>query len=348
MSELAETKDRSRSPNGVDAAPRSLRGPLRPLLLSALAAVAFAATGVLVPAAIGSALLMTLLVQATTNAVFATSIGTLLRMNGVVSFGHVAFYGLAAYIVALGLSRTNMGLELAVALALIAPTALAFLLGLVIVGIPGTAFSMMTVAVGQGLYEFAMRARAVTGGEDGFDLQLPPRFLGMDTSLLQTPRTMFVLCWIILVLVVFGLAVLIRSPFGRVAIAIRENEERARFVGYHTRVHRTLVFALSAFIAAIAGVLSVLYSAYISPDALNWSVSGSVLVMVIIGGPELLWGPAFGAIIFFFLKDIFGDYTEHWQALIGIMLIVVTLLIPQGLGGLLSDRFRALAGRNRS
>jgi branched-chain amino acid transport system permease protein len=159
---------------------------------------------------------------------------------------------------------------------------------------------------------------------------------------------MFVICWTVLIATIFLLHVLSRSRFGRLAIAIRENEERARFIGYKTRVRRASVLALSAFIAAIAGVLLGLYSAYVSPDVLHWSVSGSALIMAITGGAQLLWGPALGAVIFFFFKDIIGDMTEHWQALIGATLIVVTLLIPDGIGGWLSSTrlTRRLGGRH--
>lgn len=303
---------------------------------AAVIAVMFILAGVAVPMAVGSVLFMTLLVQATINAIFALSVGTLLRMNGVVSFGHAAFYGGAIYIVGLGINHGGIAPEALIVAALLAPTLIGFVLGLGIVGVPGVAFAMLTLAVGQGCYEFSMKARDITGGEDGFDIQFPSTLFGFPSSIFQNPQSMFAICWVVLVVIVFGLAQLSRSRFGRLAIAIRENEERARFIGYKTRVRRALVLGLSAFLAAIAGVLLSLYSAYASPDVLHWSVSGSVLIMAIIGGAQLLWGPAFGAVIFFFFKDIAGDYTQHWQSLIGLTLIAVTLFVPDGIGGLLT------------
>ena len=94
-----------------------------------------------------------------------------------------------------------------------------------------------------------------------------------------------------------------------------------------------LVLTLSAFVVSVAGVLFTLYNAFVSPDVLHWSLSGSALIMAIIGGPRLVFGPAIGAIVFFFAKDLAGDVTEHWQAIIGLILIGVTLLMPAGLGG---------------
>ena len=311
---------------------------------AALFAVVAIALGIAVPELVGSVLLLTLLTQAAISGILATAVGTLLRLNGVVSFGHAAFYGLAAYIIALSLNRGWMGPELAIGVALAVPTLLAFVLGLGIVGIPGIAFSMLTLAVGQAFYEFIIKARDVAGGDDGMAINLPPELLGLNISFFQRPQTMFMVCWVVLVLVVFGLSLLTRSRFGRLVEAIRENEERARFIGYRTRVPRAVVLAVSAFIAALGGVLFALYNAFVSPDVLHWSLSGSALIMVIIGGPKLLWGPAFGAIIFFFFKDIAGNLTEHWPAMIGLTLIVVTVLLPLGIGGTLERLVGRLRG----
>ncbi|MDE2376048.1 branched-chain amino acid ABC transporter permease [Bradyrhizobium sp.] len=302
-------------------------------LASAIGAIA---CGALLAATIQSSLMMTLVTQAIITAILATGVGFLIRQNGVVSFGHAAFYGIACYTIALALKLGVMRVEFAILLALALPTALAFLLGLVIIRIPGVAFSMLTLAVGQAFYEFAMKARHVTGGEDGFSVSLPPAILGIPTAWFQNPHSMFVVSWSVLVLIIFGLALIAASPFGRLTVAIRENEERARFIGYRTTLPRVLVLTLSAFVTAIAGVLFTLYNTFVSPDVLHWTLSGSALIMAIIGGPRLIWGPALGAIIFFFTKDIAGDVTEHWQGIIGVILIVVMLVIPSGLGGTLA------------
>jgi len=299
-------------------------------------AIAAIGAGAIVAATVPSNLMMTLLTQAVISAILATGVGFLIRQNGVVSFGHAAFYGIACYAIALAMRHGAVQAELAIVLALVLPPALAFLLGLVIVRIPGVAFSMLTLAVGQACYEFAMKARQVTGGEDGFSVSLPPSLFGIPTALFQDPRSMFLVSWSALVLIMLALAVTAASPFGRLTVAIRENEERARFIGYRTTLPRALVLTLSAFVTAIAGVLFTLYNAFVSPDVLHWSQSGSALIMAIIGGPRLIWGPALGAIIFFFAKDLAGDATEHWQGIIGVILIVVMFMLPVGIGGALT------------
>jgi branched-chain amino acid transport system permease protein len=316
----------------TSTAPRS---PAQGHTVALAAAGGAIAIGALVSTMIQSSLVMTLLTQAVITGILATGVGFLIRQNGVVSFGHATFYGVACYSIALATKLGLMRVELAIMVALVLPTILAFLLGLVIVRIPGVAFSMLTLAVGQAFYEFAMKARQVTGGEDGLAVNLPSTVLGIPTTVFQNPHSMFMITWSVLVLVIFGLALAATSPFGRLTIAIRENEERARYIGYKTTLPRVLVLTLSAFVTAIAGVLFILYNSFVSPDVLHWTLSGSALIMAIIGGPRLVWGPALGAIVFFFAKDIAGDFTEHWQAIIGTILIVVMLVLPVGLGGAL-------------
>ena len=298
-------------------------------------AIAAIVVGALVAVVIQSNLAMTLLTQAVITGILATGVGFLIRQNGAVSFGHAAFYGIACYVIALAMKHGVLRAEFAIMLALVLPTMLAFVLGFVIVRIPGVAFSMLTLAVGQAFYEFSMKARYVTGGEDGFSVNLPSTIFGIRTAIFQSPHSMFMVSWAVLVVTALILTVVATSPFGRLTAAIRENEERARYIGYETILPRVLVLTLSAVVTAIAGVLFTLYNAFVSPDVLHWSLSGSALIMAIIGGPRLIWGPAFGAIIFFFAKDIAGDVTEHWQAIIGVILIVVILVLPAGLGGTL-------------
>lgn len=306
--------------------------------------LAAALAGVLLPVLVDSQLLMTLLAQAVFTALLATGVGVLIRLNGVVSFGHAAFFGVAGYTLALSLKHQWMSAELAILLALVLPTALAFVLGLVIVRIPGVAFSMLTLAVGQAFHEFAIKARHVSGGDDGVAITLPAQIFGVPASALQKPGTAFLVGWIVLMLVLAGLLVLARSPAGRVMEAIRENEERARFIGYNTVALRAAALAVSAFVAALGGVLLALYNGFVSPDVLHWTLSGTALIMAIIGGPMLLWGPALGAVVLFLFKDVAGSLTEHWQAMIGITLIVTTVALPLGIGGALAKLFARRTG----
>ena len=217
-------------------------------------AIATVLIAALIAMTVQSELVMTLLTQAVITAILATGVGFLMRQNGVVSFGHAAFYGIAGYTIVLSQRYGLSSPELSIILALIVPTALAFLLGLVIVRIPGF-LSMLTLAVGQAFFEFAMKARQVTGGEDGLSINLPAQIFGMPAAWFQNPHSMFMISWGVLTLIVLGLWCVAESSFGRLTMAIRENEERARFIGYETTLPRVLVLALSAFVVAVAGVL---------------------------------------------------------------------------------------------
>ena len=297
-----------------------------------------------------SPILLSLLAQAMIEAIFATSLGVLHRHNGRVSFGHAAFYGLAAYLATLLFKQTQIPGWVAVLLALALPSALGFVIGLVIARIPGVAHAMLTLVVGQALFEVAFKWRQVTNGDDGLTVAMPQSLFGIQTDLFQMPAVMFVVATCILLLILFGLAILARTHFGALTEAIRDNPERARFIGYGTTLPCAIVYAISAAIAAVAGVLFITYNTFVTPAVLHWTTSGTALVMAIIGGPRILWGPAIGALAFFFLKDLVSDVSTLWPAIVGTVLIVVTLTMPDGIAGLIvgaMERLRSLPRTKR-
>lgn len=303
-----------------------------------IAAAVLIAVGFAVPWVIRSQLALTLMTQAVIYAILAVAIGFLIRQNGLTSFGHAAFFGMAVYLLALNGKFGWMPVELAVFAAIALPAVFAFLAGLLIVRLPALSFSMLTLAIAQSLHELMLRWRALAGGDDGMPVRLPSSLFGVDLGIFQSPTSMFVVCWGALVAVIALLTAVARSRFGLLTVAIRENEERARYVGYHTLMPRALVFALSAAVGGLAGVLFALYNAFVTPGILHWGLSGEALIMAIVGGTHAIWGPAFGAVIFFIVKGAVGDLTEHWPAIIGAMLIAVTVFIPRGLSGLLARR----------
>lgn len=298
------------------------------------------AIGVALPHVIASVLVLTLLTQAVMTGILATGVGFLARQCGLISFGHAAYFGMAAYAVALLVNSGAVPIGVALVIAIALPTLVAFVLGLVFVRIPGVAFSMITLAIGQVLYEIVFKWRALANGDDGLAVRFPAELLGVSTKVLQKPEVMFVIAWGALVLAIMALYLIGRSHLGRLTEAIRDNEERARFIGYRTVVPRALIYAISSALAALAGVLFALYNAFVSPEILHWTLSGTALVMAIIGGTRVYYGPALGALVLFLLKDVVGDVTEHWQGFVGVVLIVVTLWMPQGIAGSLATRWR--------
>lgn len=288
-----------------------------------------------------SALAQSLLAQATIFAIFALGVGMLLRQNGMVSFGHAAFFGLPGYLIGAMLPLKLMPVELLICGAVAATGCAAFVIGLAIVRVHGIAFGMLTLAIGQAVYEAATRLRALTGGNDGLSLRLPRQLFGLSIRTFQQPAGMLTVSWLVMVAVLALISAFAASRVGALTEAIRDNEERARFLGYRTLLPRAMVFALSAAVTATGGVLFSLYNAFISPETVHWTSSGSALIMAILGGSGVPWGPAAGAFVYFFLKEAVGTFTTHWLSVIGISLIVITVAFPAGLAGLAVRRRKA-------
>jgi len=314
------------------------------LFMSAAGALA---VGVVLALAVSSGTLLSLLTQATIYAVFALGVGLLLRQNGMVSFGHALYFGSGGYIVAILLQLKAVPAEAAVVIAVLGLTLFAFVIGLVVVRVPGVAFGMLTLAVGQMAYLTASRSRGLTGGADGMSVEWPSTLFGVPTSLLLKPAGMMVLSWSVLVLLLLALALILRGRFGAITEATRDNEERARFIGIQTLLPRAAVYALSAAVTSVAGVLAALNTGFVSPENLHWSLSGVALMMVEVGGTRVLWGPALGAAIDFLAKDVLGDHAQHWMAIFGTALIIVIVFAPDGLSGILQRLARGKAAGPR-
>ena len=283
---------------------------------------------------ISSGTVLSLFTQAVIYAVFALGVGVLLKQNGMVSFGHALFFGGSSYLVGIALQLQLMSAEWAILVALLGIGVAAFLIGLVIVRVPGVAFGMLTLAIGQMFFLSASRARGITGGADGMNIDWPSNLFGLPVSQLLKPASMFLLCWSTLVVVMLILSCLMRTRFGGVTEAVRDNEERARFIGISTLWPRAAVYALSAVVTAVAGVLSALNTGFVSPESLHWSLSGVALMMVVVGGFKALWGPAVGAVVYFLFKDLLGEHATHWMTIFGVALISVIVFSPTGVAGL--------------
>lgn len=284
---------------------------------------------------ISSDYLLSLLNRAAIYAVFASGVGVLLRQNGMVSFGHAAFFGLTGYATAILLRDTGLPAEAVLLLVLGGLIVLSAILGAVIVRVPGIAFAMLTLAFGQLFYQLALQSRGLTGGADGMVISWPDRLFGLELQVLLAPANMFVISWMALLLVVLGLLLFRSSRFGMTTEAIRDNPERALFVGISPMAPKVFVFALSAVLAGFAGLISALDSGFISPESMHWSVSGEVLMMVVVGGYSYVAGPAIGAVMFIIIKDVIGDFSTHWLSLFGLTLIVVVVFTKGGLSGFL-------------
>jgi branched-chain amino acid transport system permease protein len=312
-----------------------------------LAWITFAACGPTVAALPIPLIIKSLLAQATFSALFALGVGLLIKQNGMISFGHAAFFGLPGYMLGVLLPFQVLPVELLICAALLLSGGIAFVLGLIFVRAQGIAFGMLTLAIGQAVYEAATRMRWLSGGNDGLTLKLPAKIFGLSLKVLQQPSGMLVVSWLVMATTLGMVCVLASSRFGRLTEAIRDNEERARFLGYRTLWPRAAVFALSAVVTSIGGVMFAVYSGFVSPDTVHWTASGSALIMAILGGSGASWGPVAGALVYFFLKESLDSITTHWLSIIGIALIVITVAFPTGIAGLVPLSRHVIAKHRR-
>ena len=265
----------------------------------------------------------------------AMALNLLLGFTGVLSFGHAAYFGLGAY----GAGLTLRYLVHSTPLAMLAGTLLGgvagTLFGLLIVRRRGVYFAMCTIAFGQLWYYLAYSWNSFTGGFDGLrDFQRAPIALGPFTLDITAGGATFYFFLLAIFAVAVGLmALILRSPFGRTLVAIRENERRARFLGIPVERHIWLSFSISCFFTALAGTLYALLNNFADPMTLHYTLSGYFVVMTVIGGMRTFWGPLVGAAVFVMLQDYISSMTVNWMSFIGLIFMFVVLFFPRGLLG---------------
>ncbi|WP_215908761.1 branched-chain amino acid ABC transporter permease [Phreatobacter stygius] len=269
-------------------------------------------------------------------ATYALAYNLVLGHAGLPSFGHGAFFGIGAY--AFGLAQFNIAPNLWICLAVaVLATALAgALVALFISHRRGIYFSLMTIAFGQVFWFVAMKAHAITGGEDGLlKIARLPADLGLTAIPLETNVALYYGVLAMFMLVSLGLWRLIHSPFGRVVKAIKQNEERARFIGYDVWACKFAVIVLSAALSGLAGGLFAMAQRSAFPDVMSLHYSGYIVMMTLIGGGLVsFWGPVIGAVVFFLARDLIGALTTSWMLWFGLLFVILVLFRPEGLAGL--------------
>jgi branched-chain amino acid transport system permease protein len=276
-------------------------------------------------------------------AMAAASLNLVLGYGGMVSFGHAAFFGAGAYIVAILAAEGVTSLWIAWPVAVLVAALAALVIGAISLRTRGVYFIMITLAFAQMMYYVFVSLKAY-GGDDG--LSLPGRSsTGLGVSL-SNDFVWYYLVLALLALVLFLLHRLIHARFGRVIEAIRENETRATAIGYPVYRYQLLCFVVSGAIAGLAGALIANQTSYAGPTLLHWVQSGTLMIMVILGGVGRFWGGPIGAAVLLVLEEMFsaspllGPYALHWQLPVGVILLAVVLFAPQGLAGALAKKSR--------
>jgi branched-chain amino acid transport system permease protein len=267
----------------------------------------------------------------------AMSLNFLLGFTGVLSFGHAAYFGLGAYGAALTLKYLAPSTPLAVLVGVATGAVAAAIIGAMIVRLRGVYFAMVTIAFGQVFFFIAFRWNSVTGGDDGVT-GWKRQAIGLGRWVIDIQANDKTFYYFTLAMFAVGvgiMALLLRSPFGRTLLAIRENERRARFLGLPVEQHIWLSFVISCLFVALAGALYALLNNFTDPRALRWDQSGNFVIMAVLGGMRSFWGPLIGAAIFVLLQDYVSSHTENWMSFIGLFFVLIVLFFPRGVLGII-------------
>ena len=285
-------------------------------------------------------------------ALFATSLNLLLGYTGLVSFGHAAYFGIGAYTCAILMKTHGVAFTLAFAAGGAVAGMFALLFGFFCVRSTRIYFAMLTLAFGQIVWAVCFKWNSVTGGEQGFS-NVPYPDLGWMASLplLGDLRTSDRFYLLVLALAALGFVLLRRivdSPFGRILTAIRENPERAEFIGVNVRGYQLAAFGIAGAFAGWAGALFGIFNRGVFPDFAYWSKSAEVLIMVILGGMGSFWGPAVGAAALTLLNHQITAVTQYWPFVLGTVLIVLLFAFPGGILGALVGAMKRLRERRNA
>jgi branched-chain amino acid transport system permease protein len=282
------------------------------------------------------------LMNALCFALFACAFNLLLGYTGLLSFGHAAFFGTAAYIT--GYSAKVMGLS--TGLAILTGTAAALLLGVIVGGLSirrqGIYFAMITLALSQLIFFFYLQA-PFTGGEDG--LQAIPRGKLLWVINLENDRTLY---YVVFAIFLFGFLLIhrtIHSPFGQVMKAIRENEPRAISLGYDVNKYKMMAFVLSAALAGLAGATNAIVFTFVTLTDVDWHTSGDVVLMTLLGGMGSIFGPVVGAFSIVTLESKLSDKVGSLvTVIIGAIFVICVLLFRRGIVGEIQGLYRRVVG----
>jgi branched-chain amino acid transport system permease protein len=310
--------------------------------------VGLAVLGFFVPSFMSSANTMTVLVNGLLLGLMALSVGFLLNLLGWVSFGAAAFSGGAAYLFAILCVSSQMNPTAAALLAVAGSVIGGLLVGLVFVRSRALVFTMLTLALGQLLYQIVSldRFSGATGGANGLVVTYHGTLFGMSANQLANPAQVWPLIWTVVIVLTGACYLVGRSRFGRILRGIRENETRMQHSGYDTYLPKLAAFGIAGFIGAVAGVLSAANVGFISPDLLTFEASGTAIIAALIGGYQTAVGPVIGGLLVDWGQNEFGS-TGHLYLYTGIAVIVVLVLFPRGLTGLAVDLWHQATGQLR-
>jgi len=295
--------------------------------------VALLAAGLVLPRVIYPVLALDILVWG----LFATAFDILLGYTGLLSFGHAAFFGTGAYAAALVVVRLGLSFPLNAVCGALAAGLLAVPLMYLGIRRTGISFAMITLAFAQMVFYVVNEWRSMTGGENGVSGVSRGYLLGWN---LQPAAAYYYAAFPLIVLGILLCWRILRSPFGRVLLAIRENEVRTQSLGYAASRYKLMATVLSCALSGLAGGVWAINHGFVALEAVHWTTSGTVIVMVLLGGMATRLGPLVGAALVLLLRDFLSTWTDAWGIATGTIFIAVILVFRHGIVGTI-ERFIA-------
>jgi branched-chain amino acid transport system permease protein len=274
-----------------------------------------------------------LLTQSLIYAIVAMSLDLLIGYTGLGSLGHAAFFAVGAYTTAIFVTRSQVSLGGTLFLSVVAAAGASAIIGPLALRAAGVYFLMITLAIAMCIWGLAYRWVSLTGGDNGITGILRPD-LGLPWTM-KDPIHFYYLVFAFFLVCFILMFLLIRSPFGKTLVGIRDSESRMRVLGYNIFLHKYLAFVIAGAFAGVSGCLYVYYNSFVSPNEANLGHCMELVLMVTIGGPGTLTGPTFGAFIVVFLKNMVSVYTKRWLMVLALVYVVTALYAPDGITGLL-------------
>ncbi len=279
-----------------------------------------------------------LLTQILIASLVAVAFNLLLGTTGLLSFGQMAFYGVGAYTVGLLVMKAGFGTLPALLLSPVFAALVAGVIGFFCVRLSGVHFAMLTLAFGQLVYTVAFKWYGFTGGDNGIQgIPIRPLPGGIDIG---STKAMYYFALAVVGISVEGLRRIRSSPFGATLKAIRENSQRAAYLGVNVKLYQWTAFVIAGAFTGLAGGLYAVMEKAITPDIIHWTKSGEPVFMTIIGGIYTFAGPVVGATVFVVLNSYLVAWTENWALVLGIILLVMVLLLPGGVVGFINEKAR--------
>jgi branched-chain amino acid transport system permease protein len=265
------------------------------------------------------------------TALLATSLNLAIGYTGLYQFGHAVFYGVGAYGTALMLTRSGMPAPVAFLVGPLAAAVLSLVMGLICIRLSKLYFGMLQISLGSLVWAVVYRWYSFTGGDDGIHgIPLP--------DAIASPKGSYYFTVTVTALCIFAMYRIVRSPFGKVIQGIRDNPVRASAIGVNVRLHQLAVLVIAGFFGGVAGSLFVVVENSVFPDMMFWTFSLEVLIMCLLGGMYTFFGPFAGASAIVLLRVFASVHTRYWSLLLGTILTLVIIFLPDGVLGVFARR----------